>query len=234
MQAVNLLPRQLAVTPRKSRQPLALAGAAAVPVIAILLVVIGYSSSSSTVAAEKAKFIALQAKIAALGGAAQAVTPRTTTDAATLAQWNALIAERTARRTELDSILSQQLPWDSMMRDTARILPDDVWLTALTFQSPVAFAVGATTASATPGAAATNFSISGFGESEKSIALLLVRLRLLPMLSNVNLGTTASTTLGSKTVVQFAVTATIAPPVAVGAPSVTGFPATTTTPPTTP
>ena len=228
MQAVNLLPRQLVVAPGRSLQPLALVGAAAVPVIAVILVAIGYSSASSTVAAEKAKFAALQTQIAALGGVTSA-TPKTATDTATVAQWNALIAERTARRAELDSVLSQELPWDSMLRNAARILPNDVWLTALNLQSPVTFGASAPTSSAP-----TDFTISGFGESEQSIALLLVRLRLLPTLANVSLGTTSSTTIGSKAVVQFTVTASIQAPVGVGlppVPAVPAVPATTTTTP---
>jgi hypothetical protein len=50
--AVNLLPRQLAAAPQRRLQPLALVGAVAVPVIAMVFDVIGYSSAHSTVAAE--------------------------------------------------------------------------------------------------------------------------------------------------------------------------------------
>ena len=231
MHAVNLLPRQLVVAPRRKLQPLALVGAAAVPVIAIVLVVIGYLSASSTVAAEKTKFAVLQTQIAALGGAVPTVTPKTATDTATVAQWNALIGERTARRTELDAVLSQELPWDSMLRNVARILPSDVWLIQLTFQSPVTFGTAAPAGSSTT-SATSNVTIGGYGESEKSIALLLVRLRLLPILANVSLGTTSSTTIGSKTVVQFSVTATISDPAATGLPTpAPSVPATTTTTP---
>lgn len=230
MHAVNLLPKQVVVAPGRNLQPLALAGAAAVPVIAIVLVVIGYSTASSTVSAEKAKFAALEAQVAALGGAT-AAKPKTATDTATMAQWNALIGERTARRTELDAVLSQELPWDSMLRNVARILPNDVWLTTFNLQSPVTFGVASATSSA-PGVAATNFTIGGYGESEKSIALLLVRLRLLPILSNVGLGTTTSTLIGAKTVVQFTVTATIQGPVGAILPTTAPpVPATTTTTP---
>ncbi len=103
MHAVNLLPKQVVVPAGHSFKPLAVIGAALVPVIAIVLVVIGYSSASSTVAAEKTKFAALQAQVVALGGAT-AAQPKAPTAAATAtaAQWNALIAERTARRTELN------------------------------------------------------------------------------------------------------------------------------------
>ena len=229
MHAVNLLPRQLVVAPRRKLQPLALAGAAAVPVIAIVLVVIGYSSASSTVAAEKTKFAALEAQIAALGGAAS-VTPKSATDTATVAQWNVLIGERTARLAELDTVLSLSLPWDSMLRNVARILPNDVWLTALTVQSPVSFGTATSTTSSPSSATASNFTITGFGESEKSIALLLVRLRLLPTLSNVTLGTTTSSTVGAKAVVQFSATAAIQAPAGAVLPTTASpVPATTTT-----
>lgn len=229
MHAVNLLPKQAVLAPGRSLKPLALVGAAAVPVIAIVLVVIGYSTASSSVGAEKTSFAALQAQIAALGGAT-AAQPKTATATATAAQWNALIAERTARRTELDAVLSQELPWDSMLRNVARILPSDVWLTALTIQSPVTFGAAATS-SAAPGAAATNVTLTGDGESEKSIALLLVRLRLLPILSNISLGPTTSTKIGAKSIVQFTVTASIQVPAGTILPTTTPpVPATTTTP----
>jgi Tfp pilus assembly protein PilN len=232
MHAVNLLPKQIVVAPGHSLKPLAVVGAAAVPVIAIVLVVIGYSSASSTVSAEKTKFAALQAQVAALGGATAAKPKAPTASAtATAAQWNALIAERTARRTELDVVLGQELPWDSILRNVARILPDGVWLTALNIQSPITFGAAATTVAA-PGAAATNITFTGAGESEKSIALLLVRLRLLPILSDVSLGTTSSTLIGGKTVVQFMVTAAIQLPPGIVLPiTAPPVPATTTTTP---
>jgi Tfp pilus assembly protein PilN len=231
MHAVNLLPRQLAATPGRTLQPLALVGAAAVPVIAIIFVVIGYSTASSSVAAEKAKFAALQAQVRALGGATATTKPQSSTDTATAAQWNALISERMARRTELDAVLAQELPWDSMLRNLARILPSEVWLTQLNLQSPITFGAAAA-ATAAPGVAATNVTFTGYGESEKSIALLLVRLRLLPLLSNVSLGTTSSSLIGAKTVVQFTVTAAIQLPAGmVLATTATLVPATTTTTP---
>jgi Tfp pilus assembly protein PilN len=232
MHAVNLLPKQVVVPAGHSFKPLAVIGAALVPVIAIVLVVIGYSSASSTVAAEKTKFAALQAQVVALGGAT-AAQPKTPTAAATAttAQWNALIAERTARRTELDAVLGQELPWDSMLRNVARILPNDVWLTSFNITSPITFGAAAAT-SAAPGVAATNVTLTGSGESEKSIALLLVRLRLLPILFNVNLGTTSSSVIGAKTVVQFTVTASIQLPPGIVVPIVAPpVPATTTTTP---
>ena len=232
MHAVNLLPKQVVVPAGHSFKPLAVIGAALVPVIAIVLVVIGYSSASSTVAAEKTKFAALQAQVVALGGAtaAQPKTPSATATA-TAAQWNALIAERTARLAELNVVLGQELPWDSILRNVARILPDDVWLTALTIQSPITFGAAAPPVAA-PGAAATNITFTGSGESEKSIALLLVRLRLLPILSNVTLGTTSSTMIGAKTIVGFTVTAAIQLPPGIVLPvTAPPVPATTTTTP---
>jgi Tfp pilus assembly protein PilN len=215
------------VAPRRSLQPLAVAAAAAVPVIAIIFVVIGYSSASSSVAAEKAKFASLQAQIAALGGATPAAT--NTQAASAAAQWSALISERAARRAELDNVLTKELPWDSMLRNIARILPTDVWLTQFGLQSPVTFGALPTTSGATP---ASNVTITGYGESETSIALLLVRLRLLPTLADVNLGTTSSTKIGTKAVVQFSVTASIvAPPGVIAPPIAPPVAATTTTTP---
>lgn len=238
MHAVNLLPRQLAA-PRRPLPPLALIGAAAVPLVAIVLVVIGYSSAHSTVAAEKAKFDALQAQVAALGGATS-VTTKTAAEsaaaAATAAKWNALISERTSRRAELDDVLEQELPWDVMLRDVARLLPSGVWLTQLGFQSPVTLGASSTstTSSSSSSTTSNNFTITGYSETETSVALLLVRLQLLPTLSDVSLGTTSNTTVGSKNVVQFTVTAAIQAPASAGLPtSPTTTPAATTTTTTT-
>jgi Tfp pilus assembly protein PilN len=222
--AVNLLPSQLA-EPRRTRLPLPLPllGAGAVPLIASVLVGIGYSSAHSSVAAEQAKFAALQAQVAAL---APVVVKTTTSSSA--AQWSSLISERTARRAALDDVLNHQLRWDSMLRDVSRVLPADVWLTDLTFKSPLPFTGAASTGSSS--SAADGFTINGYAGSETSVALLLERLRLVPILNDVTLKTTTSSTIGVKAVVQFAVSATVVPPGGLPAPA-TPAPTTTTTTP---
>ena len=67
MRAVNLLPRE-AVAERRRQGPSQLprVGAAAVPVIAIGLLVIGYTSGHSAVTAKQAQLTAIQAEITLL------------------------------------------------------------------------------------------------------------------------------------------------------------------------
>jgi Tfp pilus assembly protein PilN len=133
----------------------------------------------------------------------------------------ALVGQRLSRRAALDDALGKRVAWDLTLRDLARVLPDDVWLTDLNAHAPTP--VDAATASSTPGAAAapapnpTAFSIDGYTYSQQSVAALLTRLQLLPMLADVTLGSTSQVTIGSKTLVQFQVTAAVVPTTPVAA-----------------
>jgi Tfp pilus assembly protein PilN len=238
MHAVNLLPK--VAVQQKPRQPtnLVLACAAAVPVLACSFVAVGYRSAHSNVAAARDSLAALQAAAARYTLASDQAGAAATATAE--AEWSTVIGERKAREATLDSILAHRVKWDVVMGDVARVVPKGVWLNQLSVATPAPFIAAATTGASTtstnsassPGA----LTIAGYSESELSIALLLEHLQLLPGISQVVLGTTASTTVGKKDVVQFSVTTQIAPPKAFAdmtAAAAAAAPTTTTTTTTT-
>lgn len=219
MRAVNLLPREAIGVERRRLPAMApFIAAAAVPVIAIGLVVHGYSSAHSLAGARADQLAVLEASMP------KTTSSAATTDTAGLLQLGASIG---ARRLALDDALGKQMAWDTTLRDIARLIPAGAWLTSMsvTSSSPPDVAVAApppapttgksatsttTTASSpppAPAAATSGFTISGYASSEENLALLLTRLQLLPSLANVTLGSATNSGIGNKTVVQFNITA---------------------------
>ena len=209
MRAVNLLPRELLPQQRALPRYAPIAGAAAVPVIALVLVFVGYSRAHSTVTSDEAQLASAQAAAAA-AGSSQTVPATATADAT-------LTAERTQRLNALQTVLADQIPWDVSLNQFARALPANVWLSSLTATSPTPESTPATTAATTtttpapaPAApAATSFTITGYARTEDDVALLLQHLQLLPSLTNVTLGSVTQSTVGNESVVQFTVMAAV-------------------------
>jgi Tfp pilus assembly protein PilN len=200
MRAVNLLPKDAGVSPRRrSAAPVLLAATA--PLVAGSLVFVGWSFEHRAVTQKESDF--------------QTVTALTTTakpSGAAQAQLSALIAsDRLARRSALDLALANEANWSTTLSDLARVLPTDVWLTQLSAASPEP-ANPSTTSSG-----ASSFSIQGYTYSQESVAHLLERLALVPTLTAVTLGSSNTTASGTKTLVQFQVTATVAPTIEPGA-----------------
>jgi Tfp pilus assembly protein PilN len=232
MRAINLLPNQ-AVQEKGTgiRTALPFVGSAAVPVIALILVISGYSSGQSAVTAKQAQLAAVTAEVAA----AKPVAPVSTTPAP---DTGALISERAQRLAALQVVLGNEVDWDATLLDVARVFPANVWLTTLTAISPtpadaaapvvapVATDSTTSTTSTTPVAAPppppapspTGFTIGGFTYTEEDVAALLQRLQLLPTLTNVSLVSTTQTAVANKMLIQFTVTATLQPSPAQSAP----------------
>jgi Tfp pilus assembly protein PilN len=196
MQAINLLPADLvAAAHPKPRLALFLSGA--VPLISVCLVTIGYAQSHSSLSTKRADLASVQAQIAELSPATLAPS----------ADEN-LIAERTARMTALGDAMAKAVPWDTLFVDIARVLPTNVWLTSLSVSSPTP-ANSSAAATASP----NGFVIQGTTYSQRSVAILLQRLQLLPSLSNVALQSTASADgVGAKVLVQFTIDGVVQAP----------------------
>jgi Tfp pilus assembly protein PilN len=211
MRAVNLLPKELVAERRALPGFVGVAGAAAVPLIAVVLVVIGYSRAHSTVKAEQAQLAAAQAAATAAASRAAASAASASVPPAEAA----LAAVRTQRLSALRAVLGKEMPWDVTLGQLARVLPTGVWLSDLTASSPVSEGSATTTTSSSstpPSGGGTTFTIDGYGHSEADVAQLLQRLQLLPVLTNVSLATASQTTIGKTSVVQFQITATVQSP----------------------
>jgi Tfp pilus assembly protein PilN len=118
----------------------------------------------------------------------------------------ALSAERDARQAALDQALAQRVSWDTVLRELALVLPEDVWLRSLSAKS----GADASTDPAAP-TAPTGMTMSGYTYSQEGVARLLTRLALVPHLTNVSLQSSSASTIGTRSIVGFTVAADVAP-----------------------
>ncbi|HEX5449659.1 MAG TPA: PilN domain-containing protein [Gaiellaceae bacterium] len=190
MRAVNLLPVDAyAAKPKLPHAPIVLAATA--PVLAGALVYLGYSLEHPKVADRRIALEIVQSQVAAM-------TPSQTL----AAQASQVAAQRVLRQRELSDALGKQQPWDVALDEIGRVLPANAWLTQLSAQSPtpVTTATGAATATAT---------IQGYTYAMTDVATVLARLSLLPSLKNVQLTSASASTIGTKNVIQFQITANV-------------------------
>lgn len=193
MRPVNLLPPDsYAPKQRLPHAPVVLA--AALPVLAGALVFLGYSLEHSKVVDRQDKLGLVQSRIAALGPSRGLVSESTRVEGA-----------RQPRLAALTDALSKQQPWDITLDQVSRLLPDGVWLTSLSAQSPTPATTATTASSASP----TSFSIQGYAPSHDAVAQVLSRLALLPSLTDVALASTLTSQIDKTTVIQFSITASV-------------------------
>ncbi len=197
MKAVNLLPpdytglRGTSLGDRLGTHTVALVGAgAAVVVVAALGAT--WHSASSTASAKKSELASLKVQLAKLS---QSAAPAGSGVQARIAEINTTDATRVA--------------WDGFMSRLARVLPEDVWLTGMMTANSAA--AGASTATLSPTASSSDFSITGYTYSQKSVARLMRRLELLPWLNSIQLQSSQLTTVGPKSVFQFTITGGVNP-----------------------
>jgi Tfp pilus assembly protein PilN len=118
---------------------------------------------------------------------------------ATAAPLRAAQSETSARQLVIQSVVSQRVVWEKVLRDLGAVLPDQVFLSNLQVAPPAAApppdtsggtatssssALSTTTSSAAVG---TSFTLTGSASSHVRVALVLDRLALLPWLSGVTL-----------------------------------------------
>jgi Tfp pilus assembly protein PilN len=213
MRAVNLLPRD----ERRARGRLTVVGQVAIvsPFVVVALLTAGYLLTSSKVNNKKAALQDAQARLAALPAPKPTELPNPQ-----------LAAQRDQRVAALSAALQSRLSWDRLLREVSAVLPDDVWLTQLSAQSPQAAtsagspstSSGATTTTTPPATAAATAStkplnLAGYTYSQPGVARFLTRLALIPELQDVKLLSSSQTELFGRTVYSFSVKAGVRPQV---------------------
>lgn len=191
MRAVNLLPRddRRQSSRPKQNNPLLVGGIAGTVLVTAILAA-WFLTASTGVADNQKRRDAAQAELAATP-----VPPPTIPGTSQLDQ------EKSLRIGALSSALAGRLAWDRVLREVSLVLPDEVWLTSLSAQAPIA--------AASPTASA-GFSINGRTYSHDGVARLLARLSLVPHLSNVQLQHSAlATSETGRKVVEFSINATV-------------------------
>src|ERR671934_955342 len=204
MRAVNLLPRDAAKANRITPQQIPALVGTGLGVIVTGALALSFLHASGQVRDAQTQLNDIEAQIAALPKPPPAETPQ-----------NAQLAgEQSARVTAVSTALGARLAWDRILREFSLVLPDDVWLTTLDLSTP-------DPAAAAAGAAATNFSISGYTYSHDSVARMLARLALIPELSGITLANSTYQgepgAAGGAGTVQFSIQAGIKPPAGLAA-----------------
>jgi Tfp pilus assembly protein PilN len=200
MRAVNLLPKDEARSSRKLPSPWIMLSAT-VPVAAVALVYLGYSSEHSKVTERKTELAIVQAQLDKVNRAQAALQAQ-----------SALVGLRSTRQSALQDALSKSVAWDLTLTDLARVLPPGVALTSVSAQSPTPAAAAPPVPGAQASTGSGGLTLQGSAQSHDQIADLLERLSLLPMLTNVTLGSTSTVANeAGPPQVTFQLTATIQP-----------------------
>ncbi|HEY7560565.1 MAG TPA: PilN domain-containing protein [Gaiellaceae bacterium] len=201
MRAFNLMPKEVE---RQKASASPLLTRVAVPAVAVLVLVglgAGFMLMDARVGEKRAQADDLRAQLAEL--TAQAGPDQGQQGAATIA------GEGQARTGALAAALGGRIAWDRILREFTLVLPEDVWVTAISAASG-----GSTTEPApgqtTPGG--STFTITGFARYQASVAQLLSRLSVIPEFSSVQLQSSArGADPQNQDVYSFSIVATLAP-----------------------
>jgi Tfp pilus assembly protein PilN len=180
MRAFDLLPKEHTRQSAERRPGIAQIAVALVAVVALAALGALFLMTDASLVDKRSERDQLKAQLAALQ-----VQAKETSSGGT----SGLEDERLARTGALATALSGRVAWDRLLREISLVLPGDVYLTALTVQSPTpAAAPAAATTTATTGSTpTTHFAIAGSTDEQQDVALLLSRLAILPELSGVQL-----------------------------------------------
>jgi Tfp pilus assembly protein PilN len=136
MRAVNLLPRQEKLNaPDKSTKEVKLLGIGGLAVVVVALGT-AFVISGNDVQTQRAQLASAKAQLATIiHGRNAKQTP--------LAKWTnrsqaVLALDHGRRATALASALSMRVAWDRVLRRLTLVMPDDIWLTSLSGQTPTA------------------------------------------------------------------------------------------------
>jgi hypothetical protein len=173
MRAFDLLPKEQRRQESEGRPGLIQIGIALVAVVVMAALGALFLMSSSSVNDKRRDRDALAEQLRVLEAQAEEPAPTAGPE---------LAEERVARTNALGVALSGRVAWDRLLRDVSLVLPSEVFLTALTAQSPTPASAPTAAASST-----TQFAISGTTARQENVALLLSRLAILPELSGVKL-----------------------------------------------
>jgi Tfp pilus assembly protein PilN len=207
VRSVNLLPSEMRQTGRKKPDfvSIAIPVAAAASIAALGFM---FLQANSTTSDRQSQLEAVQAEIAALP---KPKRPVIDSDVA---------ADEAQRAVALAGVLGGRISWDGVLRDVSLVLPGNVSLTGLVAQLAPPTAAGTAPPAATPAAPAvptapalpTGVSIEGYTKNQRSVAVLLARLRTVPSLTNVQLESSTREIVADKPIVRFIILADIKQP----------------------
>ena len=202
MRAFNLMPKDVE---REKAGASPMLTRVAVPVLAVLVLVglgAGFMLMDARVGEKRAQADDLRAQLAEL-------TAQAGPDAQGQQGAAAIAGEGQARTGALAAALGGRIAWDRILREFTLVLPEDVWVTAISAAS------GGSTTEPAPGQAVpggSTFTITGFARYQASVAQLLSRLSVIPEFSSVQLQSSArGADPQNQDAYSFSIVATLAP-----------------------
>ena len=196
MRAVNLLPRDAPARSFEAKRGIVFLGAGGGALVTVVLATLILGASGS-VAQERQTLDLINAELAAVPKPVATAPEGNPQDDA------ALLTEKSARVSALSTVLAGRIAWDEILRQVSQVLPEDVWLSSLTTTT------GGDPAAPTPAAAAPRLTLNGSTYSQDGVARFLSRISLLPVLANVQLQTSSSSSGNASPVVQFVIVADV-------------------------
>jgi Tfp pilus assembly protein PilN len=190
VKAVNLLPKD-AYAPKQRLPHARIVLAGTLPLLAAALVYLGYTLEHAQVVDRQNELGLVQSQIAALGPSQALVAESTRVN-----------SEKTSRAAAVQAVLDKRVAWDVLLPRVARVTPGGSWYTSLAASSPTPVAAAAT-------ALGPSLTLQGYAPTQDAVAQLLARLPLVPGIGAVTLNSSTSAELGSKTLFQFSVGATL-------------------------
>jgi Tfp pilus assembly protein PilN len=107
------------------------------------------------------------------------------------------------RRGAVIALATGRINWERLVRDTAQVLPEGVWLSQINGEVAVQAAIGAAPTTPGPTAPPKGLHLEGFALTHTQVALLLTRLAAVPGLGEPRLLSSEAIQRGGRTVQQF-------------------------------
>ena len=120
--------------------------------------------------------------------------------------------KKQAQLSTVNTIYGQRVRWSRTFDDLSFIIPDDVWLVSINASTPAgtATAAGQTQAGSSGATAAGHdIEIEGYTYEMSSVATFIIRLGLIPSLSDVTLESAEKVSIGEKVVTNFKIGASL-------------------------
>lgn len=189
MRAVNLLPRDEPARSFEAKRGIVFlgGGGTALVTVALATLILGASGAANQ---ERQALDLINAELVAV--------PKPEPGQTEAQDDTALLAEKSARISALSTVLAGRIAWDEILRQISQVLPEDVWLSALSASGEAA--------------GSTKLTLSGSTYSQDGVARFLSRVSILPSLANVQLQTSSALTDGATGIVQFVILADVKAP----------------------
>ncbi len=192
---VNLLPPEIEERRRFRQVQYGLGLAVA---LAVVIVVVLYAAAAHSVSSAKSDLATATATKSSL-----------TSQVAQFGNVTAVRDQCEASQAMLVSAMGQEVRYSHLLSDLSLSIPDNVWLTSLAYTQGTAAAPAVGAATSVP--AIGTFTVSAVGFNHDEVAVWLDAVASQPNYLNPDFGSSAEGLLGTRKVVSFSSTASIAP-----------------------